>query len=160
MPAALRRGRMDLYPDNAFNNLKLDVSAALPMRGRLSGGVAWSRTTQDDNLIAPTVNSGTLSGAPPVNLANWNTTDALSRTSAGARIDTLLTHLSGSFSPLQDLSLQVKWRRYEENNKTQYTAFNPLTGQFGYLGLDGGVNNIVPSFPGADPQHTFRAAQG
>lgn len=143
--AALRRGRMDLYPDNAFNNLKLDVSAALPMRGRLSGGLSLSRSTQDDNLIAPTVNSGTLSGAPPVNLANWNTTGALSRTSAGARIDTWLTHLSASFSPLQDLSLQVKFRRYEEKNKTQYTAFNPLTGQFGYLGLDGGVNNIVPA---------------
>ena len=144
--AALQRGRMDLYPDNAFHNLKLDVSAALPMRGRLSGGLSWSRTTQDDNLIAPTVNSGILSGAPPVNLANWNTTGALSRMSAGARIDTWLTHLSASFSPLQDLSLQVKFRRYEEKNKTQYTAFNPLTGQSGYLGLDGGVNNVVPGF--------------
>lgn len=143
--AALQRGRTDLYPDNAFHNLKLDVSAALPMRGRLSGGLSWSRSTQDDNLIAPTVNAGTLSGAPPVNLANWNTTGALSRTNAGARIDTLLTHLSASFSPLQDLSLQAKFRRYEENNKTQYTAFNPLTGQSGYLGLDGSVNNIVPA---------------
>jgi len=144
-PAVLQRSRMDLYPDNGFHNLKLDLSAALPMRGRLSGGLSWSRMTQDDNLIAPTVNSGILIGAPNVNLANWNTTDALSQKSAGARIDTRLIHLDASFSPLQDLSLQAKLRRYEEDNKTRYAAFNPLTGQFGYLGLDGGNNsNIVP----------------
>lgn len=144
-PAVLQRSRMDLYPDNDFHNLKLDLSAVLPLRGRLSGGLSWSRMIQDDNLIAPTVNSGILIGAPNVNLGNWNTTDALSQRSAGARIDTRLFHLSGSFSPLQDLSLQAKLRRYEEDNKTRYTAFNPLTGQFGYLGLDGGNNSdIVP----------------
>ncbi len=144
-PAVLQRSRMDLYPDNGFHNLKLDLSAALPMRGRLSGGLSWSRMTQDDDLIAPTVNSGILAGAPNVNLANWNTTGALSQKSAGARIDTRLIHLSGAFSPVQDLSLQARLRRHEEDNKTRYTAFNPLTGQFGYLGLDGGNNNnIVP----------------
>jgi MtrB/PioB family decaheme-associated outer membrane protein len=144
-PAVLQRGRMDLYPDNNFHNLKLDLSTALPLRGRLSGGISFSRMTQDDNLIAPTVNSGTLAGAPAVNLADWNTTDALSQKSAGARIDTRLIHLSGSFAPMQDLSLQAKLRHYDEDNKTRYTAFNPLTGQSGYLGLDGAHNyDIVP----------------
>jgi MtrB/PioB family decaheme-associated outer membrane protein len=141
-PAVVQRGRMDLYPDNGFHNLKLDLSAALPMRGRLSGGLSWSRMTQDNNLIAPTVNSGILAGT---NLANWNTPDALSQKSAGARIDTRLAHASGAFSPLQDLSLQVRLRHIEEDNKTRYAAFNPLTGQLGYFGLDGGNNsNIVP----------------
>jgi MtrB/PioB family decaheme-associated outer membrane protein len=141
-PAVVQRGRMDLYPDNGSHNLKLDLSAALPMRGRVSGGLSWSRMTQDDNLIAPTVNSGVI-GA--VNLANWNTTDALSQKTAGARIDTRLAHLSGSFSPFADLQLQARLRHYEQDNKTSYTAFNPLTGEFGYLGLDGTNNvNIVP----------------
>jgi MtrB/PioB family decaheme-associated outer membrane protein len=145
-PAVLKRGRMDLYPDNAFHNLKLDASAVLPLRGRLSGGFSWSRMTQDDLLIPPTVNSGILPGFPAVNLTNWNTTDALSQKGAGARIDTRLAHISASFSPLSDLSLQARLRRYEEDNQTCYTAFNPLTGQFGYLGTDGAVNNIVPAF--------------
>ncbi|MBI3042926.1 MAG: MtrB/PioB family decaheme-associated outer membrane protein [Betaproteobacteria bacterium] len=141
-PAVLQRSRVDLYPDNSFHNLKLDASAALPLRGRLSGGLSWSRMSQDDALIAHTVNSGILGG---VNLANWNTTAALSRASAGARIDTRLIHLSGAFSPLRDLSLQARLRRYEEDNKTRYIAFNPLTGQSGYIGLDGANNvNIVP----------------
>jgi MtrB/PioB family decaheme-associated outer membrane protein len=141
-PAVLQRGRIDLYPDNAFHNLKLDVSAALPLRGRVSGGLSWSRSTQDDNLIAPTVNSGML-GA--VNLANWNTTDALSRQTANARIDTTLAYASAAFSPLPDLSLQARLRLYAQNNKTQYAALNPLTGQAGYFGLDGANNyDIVP----------------
>ncbi|MBI4208031.1 MAG: MtrB/PioB family decaheme-associated outer membrane protein [Betaproteobacteria bacterium] len=144
--AVLQRGRMDLYPDNAFHHLKLDASAALPLRGRLSGSLAWSRMTQDDDLIPPTVNSGVLSGGPGINLANWNTADALGTKSANARIDTRLAHLNASFSPLQDLSLQARVRRYEEDNKTRYTAFNPLTGQFGYLGTDGAINNIVPGY--------------
>jgi MtrB/PioB family decaheme-associated outer membrane protein len=143
-PAVMQRGRTDLYPDNNFHNLKLDLSAALPLRGRLSGGVSVGRMTQDDELVAPTVNSGMI-GFPPTDLANWNTTGALSRKSAGARIDTLLTHLSGSFSPLRDLSLQAKWRRYEEENKTRYEAFNPQTGETGYVGLDGSVVNTVPN---------------
>ncbi len=140
-PAVMQRGRTDLYPDNDSHNLKLDLGATLPMRGRVSGGVSWGRMTQDDDLIAPTVNSGTLGS---VDLARWNSTAALSQKSADARIDTRLTHVSASFAPLRDLSLQAKWRRYEESNKTRYAAFNPQTGQSGYLGLDGAVNNIVP----------------
>jgi MtrB/PioB family decaheme-associated outer membrane protein len=142
-PPFLQRGRMDLYPDNNLHNLKLDVSAALPMRGRVTGGVSLTRMTQDDDLIAPTVNSGVVGG---VDLANWNTTGALSQRTAGARIDTRLIHLGASFVPVQDLNLQVKVRHYDEDNRTRYTAFNPLTGQFGYLGLDGGNGNIVPAF--------------
>jgi MtrB/PioB family decaheme-associated outer membrane protein len=141
-PAVLQRGRMDLYPDNNSHHLKLDFGAALPMRGRLSGGLSWSRMTQDDALIAPTVNSGVLGAT---NLANWNTTAALSQARAGARIDTRLLHLGGAFSPARDLTLQARLRRHEEDNKTRYAAFNPLTGESGYLGLDGANNsNIVP----------------
>ena len=139
----LRRGRIDLYPDNDFHNLKIDLSAALPMRGRVRGGLSWSRMSQDDPLIGPVANSGILGG---VDLANWNTTDALSKKSAGARIDNRMIHVSSLVSPVQDLTLQASFRRDEEDNKTRYTAFNPLTGQFGYLGLDGAVNNLVPAF--------------
>ena len=142
-PPSLQRGRMDLYPDNNLHNLKLDLSSALPWRGRLTGGVSVTRMTQDDDLIAPTVNSGVVGG---VDLANWNTTGALSQRSAGARIDTRLVHLGASFVPVQDLNLQLKLRHYDEDNRTRYAAFNPLTGQSGYLGLDGGNGNIVPAF--------------
>jgi MtrB/PioB family decaheme-associated outer membrane protein len=141
-PAVTVRNRMDLYPDNDFHNVKLDLSAALPMRSRISGGVSVGRMMQDDKLPPPTANSGLAFGL--YDLSQWNVPGALSQPTAGARIDTLLTHLSGGFSPLRDLSLRAKWRRYEEDNKTRYTAFNPLTGQQGYIGTDGGVPNVVP----------------
>jgi MtrB/PioB family decaheme-associated outer membrane protein len=143
-PAVLQRTRMDLHPDNAFHNLKLDLAAALPMRGRVSGGVSLSRMTQNDALIPHTVNSGIVGGT---DLANWNTVASLSQSTANARIDTHLMHLTAAFSPVQDLTLQARLRRYAEDNKTSYTSFNPLTGQLGYLGLDGANNtNVAPAF--------------
>jgi MtrB/PioB family decaheme-associated outer membrane protein len=143
-PAVLQRTRMDLNPDNAYHNLKLDLATALPMRGRLSGGVSISRMTQNDALIPHTVNSGVVGGT---DLADWNTVASLSQRTASARIDTRLLHLTGAFSPLQDLTLQARLRHYDEDNRTSYTSFNPLTGQFGYLGLDGANNvNIAPGF--------------
>lgn len=141
--AVLRRGRIDLYPDNEQHNIKLDLGAALPLGIRLTGGLAWGRMTQNDALIAPTLNTGVLGN---VNLTNWNTTEALSQKSAHARIDTRLAHLGASLSPFRDLMLNASLRHYEENNRTRYTTFNPLTGQSGYLGLDGGISTIVPGF--------------
>jgi MtrB/PioB family decaheme-associated outer membrane protein len=127
--------RSDLYPDNNAHSVKLDLAAALPLRGRLTGGVSLTRMKQDDALVAPTVD-----------IPDWDTPAALGQQSAGARIDTRLLHLGGSFSPVRDLTLHAKLRHYDEDNKTRYSAFNPLTGQFGYIGLDGGVNNVVPAF--------------
>jgi hypothetical protein len=80
-PAVVWRSRMDLHPDNNFHNLKLDVGAVLPLRGRLTGGLSLGRMTQDDALVAPTVNAGLLGAT---DLANWNTPAALSQPSARA----------------------------------------------------------------------------
>ncbi|CAB1367815.1 conserved protein of unknown function [Denitratisoma oestradiolicum] len=140
---ALRRGRIDLYPDNEQHHVKLDLGAALPMGARLTGGLAWGRMTQNDALIAPTLNTGVLGN---VDLTNWNTTEALSQKSAQARIDTRLAHLGATLPLFRDLTLNASFRHYEENNRTRYTALNPLTGQSGYLGLDGGIGTIVPGF--------------
>ncbi len=145
-PGVLRRGRMDLYPDNASHNVKLESSAALPLRGRVTGTLSYTRMTQDDALVAPVANTGIVAGLPPANLANWNTTAALDQATANARIDTRLMQLTGSFSPWQDLNVNARLRRQDENNRTRYAAFNPLTGQSGYIALDGGVNDVVPSF--------------
>jgi len=141
-PAVMQRGRVDLYPENEAHHVKLDLAAALPLRGRLTGGMAFGRMTQDDDLIPPTVNSGLL-GA--IDLAQWNTAAALSQQTAGARIDTRLAHAGLALSPFASLTLQAKWRRYEEDNRTNYSAFNPQTGESGYLGNDGAVINTVPN---------------
>lgn len=151
--SVIPRGRFDLYPDNDFHNVKLDAAmAGLPMRGQVTGTLSYSRLSQDDNLVAPTVNSGVVTssgaGGATVDLTPFNTTAGLSQTSANARIDTLLGQLQGSFAPARDLAVRAKLRHYEENNKTSYTAFNPLTGQFGYPANDGAVFVASPGFNG------------
>ena len=147
------RGRTDLAPDNESHNVKLDFSrTALPLNGRFTGSFSWHRMTQDDALLAPTVNSGVLqaTGTPgTLDLANWNTTAALSQPSANARIDTWLAELGYAFRPLRDLNVRTNWRHDVQDNRTRYTAFNPLTGQFGYPAADGAVFvGITPAYNG------------
>ena len=71
-------------------------------------------------------------------LANvWNTTDALSRQSANARIDTRLADFGLSLKPASGLDVRSKVRYYETSNSMQYQSCNPLTGQWGRLLNDG-----------------------
>jgi hypothetical protein len=160
----LKYGRTDLAPNNDFHNFKLDLAAsALPMRGQVNGSLSVGRMTQNDRYSAPIVNSGNLastpisssstplanptpftsqgvaSASPVLNADLWNTTDALSQKSANARIDTWQGTLGGAIQPSDDLTLRAKLRRYAEDNKTKYIAYNPLTGQYGYVALDGGL---------------------
>lgn len=172
-PGILRLGRIDLAPDNNFNQLKLELArAALPMRGQLGASLSWSRMRQDDDLLAPVANAGNLgstpissasaplanptpftslgfaSASPTLNANLWNTTDALSQKSANARIDTRLAQLSGSIQPQGALTVRAKARHYREDNKTRYVAYNPLTGQYGYVALDGGLWVNAKGFSG------------
>ena len=103
---------------------------------------------QDEDLIPPTVNSiQSLNN----DLNNWNSTAALSRQSADADIETTLLQAGLKLSPRKDLTLRAKLRYYDEDNKTDYTAFNPLTGQYGYIIEDGAYPGGVfePGVPGS-----------
>ncbi len=159
-PVPVERGQFALYPDNKALNLKLDFATLLPLRGRLTGGVSWSSMEQDENLLAPTVASGIggITGLSPIDYDQWNTTDALSRKTADAQIDTTVYHLGIRISPSSRLSAGAKVRYFEKDNKTDYEAFNPLTGQYGYIVMDGGFGNVLPfnsgvflpGFPGSN----------
>jgi hypothetical protein len=59
----IERGRFALAPDNHWHNVKADVSVSLPWKGRLTTTASWGRMRQDDDLIAPTVNSGLVGSA-------------------------------------------------------------------------------------------------
>jgi MtrB/PioB family decaheme-associated outer membrane protein len=141
-PAVMQRGRIDLYPGNESHHAKLDFAALLPLRARLTGGVALGRMTQNDALVPPVVNSGMVG---IIDLAQWDTAAALSQRTANARIDTQLAHAGLGLAPFAGLSLQAKWRRYDEDNRTSYSAFNPQSGESGYLGNDGALINTVPN---------------
>ncbi len=147
--ANLPYGQMSLAPDNQAYNIKASLSHTVPewARARFSATVAMGRMTQNEDLLAPSVNTGTGGLSIPGsswNNADWNTTAALSQQSAQARIDTRLIDLAMSVVPKDGLSVRAKFRHHETDNKSAYTAYNPLTGEYGYLALGGAQGTVVP----------------
>ncbi|TCT22013.1 MtrB/PioB family outer membrane beta-barrel protein [Thiobaca trueperi] len=142
-------GRYDLYPDNDYYNLRAEYGRSLPewFRSRLTATISLSKMKQDDDLIAPTTNdmSGMfINGVSAYN--NWNTTSALSKQSADAEIDTQLFDIGLTSRPLDKLDVNGKIRYYATDNKTDYQACNPLTGQWGRLINDGsGGAFVIPN---------------
>lgn len=140
-------GRMDLYPDNDAYNAKMEYARALPsfFKGRFNATVALGAMRQNDKLIPPTETSGTgtpISGGFNGNFNLWNTAAALSQQSANASIDTRLVDLGLSLAPADKLSIRGTLRHYETLNHTRYTAFNPQTGQYGYIIQDTNASDI------------------
>lgn len=141
------QGRIDLYPDNDAYNGKMEYARALPalFNGRFNATIALGTMRQNDNLIPPTLTSGTGAAFPGGfngNFNQWNTIAALSQQSANARIDTGLVDLGLSLVPADKLTVRATLRHYENHNHTNYTAFNPQTGQFGYIIQDNFASNV------------------
>jgi len=166
VPASFTSGRFDLAPDNEHYNVKAEFARALPdfYRGNFTATAALGTMRQNDRLIAPTefpLTGGT-SSPGSVSLANaWNTTDALSRDHAQARIDTRLVDLGLALRPVNALDLRGKLRYYETINDTpQYLSCNPLTGQWGRILNDGSGTSllIANTSAGANPAGTYASA--
>ena len=142
-------GRLSLPPSNNENTLKADATAILSPDVRLSGSLSYSLMRQDSLLLPPTADTGVIPGAGgPIDLTEWNTTAALSRSRAAAGID-----LFNAFAQLQylaspDLTFVFELRDHNEKNLTNYLAFNPLTGQYGYIAIDGGLAPFIPQLSG------------
>jgi MtrB/PioB family decaheme-associated outer membrane protein len=147
----IERGRFDLYPDNSFHQVKADLAYRLPLRGQLTSTLSWSRMYQDDDLLPSTLNSGrTFTG---IDMDQWNSVASLPRQSADAEITNWLFQLGLQLSPWDPLTLKAKFRYYNEANDTDYTAFNPLTGQYGLILEDGAQGGEV--FRPTTPQPPF-----
>lgn len=149
--ANLRYGQMALAPDNQAYNLKAEYVRALPewRNAHVDASVSLGRMTQNADLLPPSVNTGIGGNAPFTwDNADWNTTAALSQKTSEARIDTALVDLQFSMAPIDPLVLRVKLRHYETRNHTSYTAYNPITKQYGYLAEGGGQGTVVPGESG------------
>jgi len=144
--APIVAARLALAPDNDWNNVRADLAVNLPLRSRVTGAFAWSRSTQDQDLLPPTIADVTLGG---VNLADWNTTAALSAKSAHARVDQTLIDVDLHLNPWRPLRVRAGVRYSDQNTDTNYRAFNPKTGQYGYIVEDGGfAATLGPDFLG------------
>ena len=154
--APLTIGQFATEPDNDYHNLKATLTRKLPLNGELSLTASGGRMSQDDDLIAP-INcqgvfgiglAGSLELGPQnpflFDCANWNTPDALSRRTADMQIDTSLLDGRIVLQPSRDLTLRggLRWNR--EDYRDTYLAFNPLTGQYGYVSENGAQGSVVP----------------
>jgi hypothetical protein len=73
---------------------------------------------------------------------------ALSMPRAHAAIDVFNAFARLQFTASADLSFQLELRDHNEANDTDYVARNPLTGQYGYIALDGGLAPFLPLLSG------------
>ncbi|HEY4941126.1 MAG TPA: MtrB/PioB family outer membrane beta-barrel protein [Rhizomicrobium sp.] len=140
-----KEGLLSLPPSNHFNSLKGDMTAILAPDMRFSASLSYGLMRQDDALLPPTIGSGVIPGASgPIDLANWNTTAALSQLHAHAAIDVFDAFAQFQYSISPALKLDFELRDHDEMNRTNYVAFNPLTGQYGYIAIDGGLAPYAP----------------
>lgn len=160
---AFTAARFDMHPGNTAYNARVDAAHRLPSfaGSRLSGVFSVSRYRQDDALMPWTtlpLTGGAINGVPTDGM--WNTTAALTRTMAGARLDTTLVDLGWAVKPVQALDVRLKWRYYDTDNATDFVACNPLTGQWGRLTNDGSGGSFVTpnTAAGNNPAGTLATA--
>jgi hypothetical protein len=104
---------------------------------------------QNSPLLPPTIGTGVITGfTGPIDLANWNTVNALSQDTALAEISTFNGFAQLQYNPTPRLRFDLEVRNRNEDNKTNYVAFNPLTGQYGYIALDGGLSSLFRRLSG------------
>ena len=142
----LERGRFALAPDSDWHNVVGELTLPMPMSGRVAATFSWTRSEQNQRLLAPTINSGLIGGAKIVNLDQWNTGSALSRDRADATANTRLANLDLSFRPWKPLRLGARLRYFDRKNHTRYTAYNPATNTYGYVAEDGALAVATPLF--------------
>ena len=155
------RGRHALAPDNQFHSLRADFAASLSLwDSRATTSMAYTQSRQNDVLIPPTITAGTV-GNPPnaFNYDLWNTVDALSTDRAGAEIESLMVHSRITMNPASRITLAGEFKYDDQDNETSYTAYNPLTGEYGYIAMDGGAGPRVfdPDSAGSRDRIRFRS---
>jgi MtrB/PioB family decaheme-associated outer membrane protein len=136
----ITEARMALPPDNDWHNVRADMAVNMPLRSRVTTAISWSRSTQNQDLLPPTIETGTIG---TTNLASWNSAAALSTQSAHARVDDLLVDVNLYLNPWRPLRLRGGYRYSNQDTKTDYWAFNPSTKQYGYIVEDGGFASIL-----------------
>lgn len=142
-------GRLSLPPGNEYYSFRGDFATALTPDMRFIASLTYSLMRQNDSLLPPTVNSGIIHGvATAIDLSQWNTTAALSQRTAHAAINTFRAFAQFEYTPLPGLTLNFTLRDNSEDNLTNYVAFNPLTGQYGYIAIDGGLSFFIPRLSG------------
>ena len=114
-------GRLDLAPDNNYQNISLSGSYMdLPFRTRLSGTAAWGWMSQDDALIPFTTNSALATPGVPI---DYTSPSSLPTQKADVKVNTALYQLALSSNPLAFMHVKGNFRYYNYDNDTDPVAF-------------------------------------
>jgi len=154
----LTLGEFAYEPENDYHNLRATATRKLEGNGQFSITTSYSTSRQDDDLLAPmNCASGDQFGltVPPFafNCSDWNTTAALSQRSADLSIDSTLVNARLVLQPADAVTVQGNLKFHRQDYKGDYFAYNPLTGQYGYIAENGAQGSSVPLEMGVwDPE--------
>ena len=142
-------GEFAYEPENDYHAFRATATRRLALNGQFSVTASYSTSRQDDDLLPPmNCASGDRFGltAPPFafNCSDWNTTAALSRRTADLRIDSTLLNARLVLQPSRAVTVQGNLKYHRQDYKGDYFAFNPLTGQYGYIAENGAQGSSVP----------------
>lgn len=150
----LTLGEFASEPDNDYHNLRVNFTRKIPLNGELSLTASGGQMRQNDSLLAPMNCQGQFGidlsplGSPVnpylFNCADWNTTAALSRARADLKVDTTMLNARVVLQPAGDVTWRGDVRYDRQDYRGDYVAFNPLTGQYGYVAENGAQGSVVP----------------
>lgn len=150
----LTTGQFASEPDNDYHNLRVNVTRKIPWNGEVSLTGSAGRMRQNEALLPPMNCVGQFgidlspTGAPVnpflFDCANWSTPAALSQRRADLKIDTTMMAARIVLQPSYRVTLRGDLRYDEQDYRGDYIAFNPLTGQYGYIAENGAQGSVVP----------------
>jgi hypothetical protein len=156
------QGQMSMEPNNNYHNLHGSLTHVMPMNGELSFSASEVLMTQRSSLIPPTNCQGYLGwGTPspgstqlgPQNVgpqnpnltpcSQWNTTAALSQSTADVNMHNTLAQMGLALKPRNDLTIDTGLKFYRQSYYNDYLAYNPSNGYYGYIAENGAYPHSI-----------------
>ncbi len=140
-------GQFSYEPDNDYHHVSATLSRRTRWQGDFSVKAAFGTSRQSDRLLPPTNCQGQIGIPIPgflYDCADWNTTASLSQQKADLAINTQRLDLRWVLQPGNNLSWQNTAKFHRQDYSGTYWAYNPLTGQYGYIAENGAQGSVVP----------------
>lgn len=137
-------GLFSYEPENDYHRLGATLTRRLASawNGEFSLSAALTHMRQNEALVPGLLAcSGMLNAT--VSCDNWNTPQALSQPTADMGIDNQRFAAKLVLQPSGALTWRSNFNYLREDYDGTYVAYNPLTGQYGYIGENGAFPNTV-----------------
>lgn len=114
LKAGTANGRTALAPSNSAQSITGTAAASLPAHTRVAATLSYGWRSQNERLIAPTINSK--------NLDSLTRAGDVFPTGLFGNIHTTLVNLNASSRPIQPLSITARYRSYEFKDLTPFDS--------------------------------------